>query len=118
MKIAIPTKDNQVDNHFGHCDYFSIFELNERNEVTGKSELVTSKECGCKSNLADELAAQNVNVMLASGIGEGAIRKLKAQNIEVIAGFKCSVDEALDKYIRKDYSQNFTICNEHESCSH
>lgn len=118
MKVAIPTKDNHVDNHFGHCDHFSIFEMNEKNEVISQSKLVTSKECGCKSNLADELASQNVNVMLASGIGEGAIKKLKAQNIEVIAGFKCSIDEALDKYIRKDYLKNFTICTEHDECSH
>jgi len=118
MKIAIPTKDNQVDEHFGHCDYFSIFELNEKKEVIAQSKLVTSKECGCKSNLADELAAQNVNIMLASGIGEGAIKKLKGQNIEVIAGFKCSVEEALNKYIRNDFFTNFTICTEHDSCSH
>ena len=118
MKIAIPTRENQVDNHFGHCDYFTIYELNEKNEIVATSQLTTSKECGCKSNLAEELAAQNINVMLASGIGEGAIRKLKFENIEVIAGFKCSIEEALDKYIRKDYLSNFTICTDHHECSH
>ena len=118
MKIAIPTKDNHVDNHFGHCDYFTVYELNDNNEIVAESQLTTSKECGCKSNLAEELAKQNVNVMLASGIGEGAIRKLQNQNIEVVAGFKCTIQEALDRYIRKDYFKNFTICTEHGECSH
>jgi len=118
MKIAIPTKDNMVDNHFGHCDYFTIYELDGENNIISQSTLTTSKECGCKSNLAEELATNQVNVMLASGIGEGAIRKLRAQNIEVIAGFKCSIPEALDKYIRKDYLSNFTVCMEHGDCGH
>ncbi|WP_372771871.1 NifB/NifX family molybdenum-iron cluster-binding protein [Mangrovibacterium sp.] len=118
MKIAIPTKDNQVDDHFGHCEYFTVYELNEKKEIVNESQLTTSKECGCKSNLAHELAAEKVNVMLASGIGEGAIRKLKENNIEVIAGFKCSVKEAMNKYIRQDYFSNFTICTDHHECSH
>ncbi len=118
MKIAIPTKNNQVDDHFGHCDYFSVYELNENKEIIGKSELKTTKECGCKSNLAEALAAENITVMLASGIGQGAVQKLKLQNIEVIAGFKCTVEEALDKYIRNDYQTTFSICVEHGECSH
>lgn len=118
MKIAIPTKDNRVDDHFGHCDYFSVFELNDKNEVVSTSQIKTSKECGCKSNLAEVLAAEKVNVMLAAGIGQGAVNKLKMQNIEVIAGFKCSIEEALAKYLRKDYQTTFSICVEHGECSH
>ena len=33
MKIAIPTKDNQVDSHFGHCEFFSIAELTADNQI-------------------------------------------------------------------------------------
>ena len=27
MKIAVPTKDQVVDNHFGHCEYYTIYRL-------------------------------------------------------------------------------------------
>lgn len=117
MKIAIPTKDNRIDDHFGHCEYFTVIELNEQKEIIGKGSLASTKECGCKSNLADDLAAANVNLMLAAGIGEGAIRKLKQQNIEVIAGFKGSVDEVLEKYLRNDFLPAFSICTDHHECS-
>ncbi len=118
MKIAIPTRDQQVDNHFGHCEYFSVYELDEQMCIVAQTELRTSKECGCKSNLAEELARNGIEVMLASGIGGGAIQKLKHANIKVIAGFRCSVSEALDKYIRKDYTTSFTICTDHHDCAH
>ncbi|MGD9928848.1 MAG: NifB/NifX family molybdenum-iron cluster-binding protein [Mangrovibacterium sp.] len=118
MKIAIPAKENKVDNHFGHCDHFMIFKLNDQLEVVSTSRLETDKTCGCKSNLADELAAQGVGLLLAGGIGEGAIKKLNQQKIDVIAGFKGDIETVIEQWKRKDYLTNFSICTEHDSCSH
>ncbi len=118
MKIAIPTKENKVDDHFGHCEYFTVYELNEDKEVMKSEKLETSKECGCKSNLAEELSEKGISLMLAGGIGGGAIAKLKQYNIEVIAGFKGSIDEAFDKWKNNEYLTNFSICTEHDECSH
>ena len=34
MKIVIPSKDEKLCGHFGHCEYFSIVEVNdETNEI-------------------------------------------------------------------------------------
>ena len=33
MKIALPSCQNQVDEHFGHCEYFTVFTVNENNEI-------------------------------------------------------------------------------------
>ena len=27
MKIAVPTRDGHIDDHFGHCAYYTIFEV-------------------------------------------------------------------------------------------
>lgn len=27
MKIAVPTRDGRVDDHFGHCAYYTIFDI-------------------------------------------------------------------------------------------
>ena len=29
MKIALPSRQNQVDEHFGHCEYFTVYTVNE-----------------------------------------------------------------------------------------
>ena len=26
MKIAVPTRDGHIDDHFGHCAYYTIFD--------------------------------------------------------------------------------------------
>ena len=42
MKIAVPvTSTNQVDEHFGHCEFYSIYTVSEKNEIT-KIETIPS----------------------------------------------------------------------------
>jgi len=31
MKIALPSKGNQVDGHFGHCEHFTVFTVDDNN---------------------------------------------------------------------------------------
>ncbi|MGQ7869889.1 NifB/NifX family molybdenum-iron cluster-binding protein [Sunxiuqinia sp. sy24] len=118
IKIAIPSKENRVDHHFGHCEYLTIIELNDQLEILKLSPKVTARSCGCKSNLAEELASEGVKFLLAGGIGQGAINKLKTQNIEVIAGFQGTIEEVIEKWKAKDYPADISICTEHHSCSH
>lgn len=118
IKIAIPSKENVVDNHFGHCSYFSIVELDDNREIKKVLKKETSKNCGCKTNLAEELAAEGVTVLLAGGIGQGAINKLKSQNIEVLAGFQGTIEEAIYQWKNNNYRLDIPICVDHENCSH
>ena len=34
-KIAIPTREGMIDDHFGHCAYYTVFTLDEQNQVAG-----------------------------------------------------------------------------------
>lgn len=38
MKIALPTKDGMIDGHFGHCEYFTVYTV-EDNIITGEERL-------------------------------------------------------------------------------
>mgnify|MGYP003319036843 CR=1 FL=1 len=51
MKIAVPTRDGKVDDHFGHCAYYTIFDVIDC-KVTGMSRLASPEGCGCKSGIA------------------------------------------------------------------
>ena len=33
MKIAVPTRDERVDDHFGHCDHYTIFTIEDNNLI-------------------------------------------------------------------------------------
>jgi len=50
--IAIPTRDGMVDDHFGHCAYYTVVTLDEQNQVVKQERLDSPEGCGCKSNIA------------------------------------------------------------------
>ena len=36
MKIALPTHHHDVDDHFGHCEYFTVFTVDEEKRILSK----------------------------------------------------------------------------------
>lgn len=55
IKIAIPTRDEQVDDHFGHCDHYTLFTIDDQKQIIEKEYLASPEGCGCKSNIASIL---------------------------------------------------------------
>src|SRR5659263_536826 len=89
-KIAIPTRDNVVDDHFGHCQFYTIFTIGAKNNIEKLEMLPSPEGCGCKSNIASVFQQMNVTVMLAGNMGNGALNILSAHGITVFRG--CSGD--------------------------
>ncbi|MBQ8270208.1 MAG: NifB/NifX family molybdenum-iron cluster-binding protein [Bacteroidaceae bacterium] len=113
MKIAVPTRDNMVDNHFGHCDHYTIFTIND-GVVKMKEILPSPQGCGCKSGIALVLRQKGVQVMLAGNMGEGARNVLESNNIEVIRGQSGNIDELVAAYLAGKVSDSGEGCSHHE----
>ena len=77
--IAIPTRDSMVDDHFGHCAYYTVVTLDEQNQVVKQERLNSPEGCGCKSNIASVMQEMGITLMLAGNMGMGAIDVLKAE---------------------------------------
>ena len=39
MKIAIPTRNNEVDDHFGHCEAYTVLTIGENKNVVNVETL-------------------------------------------------------------------------------
>ncbi len=116
-KIAIPTKNDYVDGHFGHTDSFSVYNLQD-GLITESEVIESNKGCGCKSNIIEILRQKGVSVMLAGNMGEGAYQKLRAAGIEVIRGCRGKVDSVLLKYASGDLKDDGSHCQSHEHHRH
>lgn len=113
MKIAVPTRNNQVDDHFGHCDHYTIFTV-ENNQITGSEQLPSTQGCGCKSGIAADLQKIGVEVMLAGNMGEGAKNKLEAHNIKVVRGCSGSVQTLIEDYLTGSVNDSGKGCEGHD----
>lgn len=119
MKIALPTRNGNIDAHFGHCEYYTVFTVDDNKEIIN-SEIVESPQgCGCKSNIAQVLAKMGVNLMLAGNMGDGAVNVLQASNIAVVRGCSGDVKTVAVNYLNGIISDSGDSCHEHEhGCQH
>ena len=70
MKIAIASTNKEVAGHFGHCEGFEIFEI-ENNSIT-KEYFIANP--GHKPGFLPVFLKENgVDIIIAGGIGGGAI---------------------------------------------
>ena len=119
MKIAVPvTSDNQIDGHFGHCESYSVFTISDKNEIIEIKSVGSPEGCGCKSDIASVLASDGVSVMLAGGIGGGAINVLNNSGIEVIRGCSGNATEVVKLYISGLVEDSGSSCQQHEAHQH
>jgi len=113
MKIAVPTKDQVVDNHFGHCEYYTIYSIDENKKVINKELMPSPQGCGCKSNIAGVLRQMDVSLMLAGNMGEGAFQMLQMHGIQVIRGCSGDTDALLKEYLEDKIIDNGKLCSHH-----
>lgn len=121
IKIALPTRDGHIDDHFGHCDHYTIFEIDDAKRIVGREVMPSPQGCGCRSNIASTLAAKGVSIMLAGNMGEGAKTKLEASNIAVVRGCHGEIEVVLQHYLDGTLSDSGIACAAHDGdhqCSH
>ena len=98
MKVAVPARDGQVDAHFGHCEHFMIYSLDEAKGVVAEEKVESPEGCGCKSNIASILARMGVTAMVAGNMGQGAVNVLQSHGIDVIRGASGSARQAAERF--------------------
>ncbi len=115
MKIAVPvTTNDKIDEHFGHCEYYSVFTISQANEIEEVLSIKSEHGCGCKSNIASVLYHEGVTIMLAGGIGGGAINVLNSVGIEVIRGCSGNPTDVVKQYLAGLLEDSGSSCQQHE----
>ncbi|MEI8114109.1 MAG: NifB/NifX family molybdenum-iron cluster-binding protein [Bacteroidia bacterium] len=116
MKIAVPvTTNNQVDDHFGHCNFYDVFKISQDSQIAELKRIPSLQGCGCKSNIAEVLASDGVNVMLAGGIGNGAINVLNNAGISVVRGCTGNSTVLVQSYLLGKILDSGESCRQHDS---
>ena len=96
MKLAIPYENGEIFQHFGHCENFEIFTVEDGKIQSSK--VVSSAGQG-HGALAVFLAEQDVKVLICGGIGGGAKAALAAARIMVFGGVTGKTRDAVQAYI-------------------
>jgi predicted Fe-Mo cluster-binding NifX family protein len=113
MKIALPSNGAEVDEHFGHCQAFTIFEVDDQNNIASEETLTPPPGCGCKSNIIPQLAGLGVSVMLAGNMGGGAVNILANNGIKVVRGCSGNVRDVARDWLAGRVVDSGAGCSSH-----
>jgi predicted Fe-Mo cluster-binding NifX family protein len=116
MKIALPSRGSQVDGHFGHCEYFTVFSVDDNNKIVSEQRLDPPAGCGCKTNVVSTLAEMGVKVMLAGNMGGGAVNVLNDHGIEVYRGCAGELREVAKAWLAGKVNDSGVGCTAHDGC--
>ena len=98
-KIVLPVRDGRIDDHFGHCDHYSIVTVGDAGEILGVEDMPSPQGCGCKSGVAAVFKEKGITVMLAGNMGMGALNKLNDNGITVVRGCNGPVMDVVNDYL-------------------
>lgn len=121
MKIAAPSRNGQIDEHFGHCKEYLVFTVNGK-ELIPEATIPSPEGCGCKSGVAVDLAAAGVTHMIAGNMGGGAVRVLGSHGITVVRGASGDARKAVQDFVDGKLTDSGSGCAGHgddgHTCAH
>jgi predicted Fe-Mo cluster-binding NifX family protein len=117
MRYAIPVTGGRLAAHFGHCEAFAIFDIDESTGQIAGKELVPSP--GHQPGfLPGWLAEQGVSGIIAGGMGPRAVGLFEDNRVEVILGApEDEPEQVLKAYLAGALTTGDNVCD-HEHDSH
>lgn len=111
MRICVACEDTQVAGHFGHCQNYRFFDTENGKIVSEESIPNPGHKPGFLPNYLGDRGAE---VIIAGGMGGGAVEIFNERNIEVIVGVQGDAQTAVETYLRGELKSTGSICHKHE----
>lgn len=113
MILAIPYDDGQIFQHFGHTEYFRLYEIREGYVVNAET---VPTNCSGHGALPQFLLAHKVDAVICGGMGSGMVNALRSALITVFPGASGDCDEAVVKFLSGTLRPSYAAsCNHHSS---
>jgi len=108
MRIAIPVTGGLVSPHFGRCEEFVLFDV-EDGEIKNRASLIPPPhEPGA---FPAWLKEQGADAIIASGMGGRAQAMFNQQGIEVVLGAPAdSPEEVIASYLDETLETGDNVC--------
>jgi predicted Fe-Mo cluster-binding NifX family protein len=110
MKVAVPVVNDELAQHFGHCEEFAFYEVDaESGDVARmKSSPPPPHQPGV---LPEWLKKQGVDVVIAGGMGSRAQGLFEQAGVDVVVGAELAdPDIIVQQYVAGELSTGDNIC--------
>lgn len=111
MRVAIATENECVSAHFGHCEGFTVYEIDNGNAA---NKMFIANPGHQPGFLPVFLKEKNIDLVIAGGMGERAQMLFTNNGIDVIVGANGECGDVLRQYIDGKLTSKDVFCKEHE----
>lgn len=108
MKIAVPTDNGSVSEHFGRCPEFTIAQIEEGKIVDKKTIPNPGHHPGFLPNYMQK---EGVEIMIAGGIGQRALGLFEQAGIKAVLGITGSIEDILEKAAKEELKGSDSFCS-------
>lgn len=109
MKIAVPTAQNKLCLHFGHCEVFTFFEI-EDGEI--KNTEAHTPPPHAPGIIPPWVAKNGATLVIAGGMGQRAINLFNEQGVQVIVGAQPDEPKAVvEAYLAENLELGTNTCS-------
>ena len=111
MRCAVPMSGGMVSSHFGHCEQFALFDVDEHSKTILEKKTIHSP--GHQPGLLPAwLAREGVSLVIASGMGSRAKSLFQQNSIGVIIGtMENDPEKAVLSYLNGLLATGNNICD-------
>ena len=118
MKIAIPTSNGILEDHFGHCEHFTIARVDPDTGTVVETETVEAPEHQ-PGLLPPWLKERGVKLVIAGNMGGHAQSLFQELEIQVLTGAPATEPrELLHRYLSGTLAHSPRTCDHHHEDGH
>lgn len=101
MKVAVPTIGGLLDEFFYSCEVFTIFTIDENDNIIDVELLYTPESCDCKNNIPLIMQQKGVTIMLANIVPEHAEGNCSKYGITVYLEYTGNVRDVVQTFLKR-----------------
>ncbi len=110
-RIAIPVSGGRLSQHFGHCEKFMLFDVDEKEKKIVSTETIDAPEHE-PGLLPEFLSGRGADVIVACGMGSRARELFTRKGVRVITGAPSEEPEKIvESYIAGTLETDENICD-------
>lgn len=108
-KIAIPAIDGKLSAHFGHCERFVFYTI-EDGKITKKEALAPPPHA--PGIIPQWVSDQGATRIIAGGMGQKAIELFNGRGVSVHVGAPLDATEAIvDSFLKGELDTSNNLCD-------
>lgn len=108
MKIGVARDGDQVSAHFGQCEGYMLFTVEEGTIISREEVENPGHAPGVLPQLMADIGA---DLVIAGGMGPKAIDLFCEHGIDVILGAQGSLDDVVERYLRGELEEGSNVCH-------